>query len=953
MDRCFYNLLENVQIANKITRCEVDQLLKKIQEGETVSSAQSLVLVLCCGSLLFEETNESRTALVQEIFKCLENLNIPLDISHYNALLRVYWENEHRFSTTEFLAKLASNGVQPNHFTYQQLLLCSAANGDIKETNNMFECMKKEGLKMNQYVFDLLIITNSKADELELATEIMDETIRAKSKPSNLAFYTLLCGFARKSDIDYLCQIIETCKQKNIIMQEEGFIMILQALADSGHGQHIKRMEKVMHQYGFFMDDLSKIFSLISVTNQFETFNRAEIIDDANFTECKNLAQSLNELIYGSEFASNQRQKMILIILKGFINQGLSISERVEKKLTELIGDTETTHKSLLARLGARNLQSNETPLKGNPPETHLSVKELEEFILEMEGVNMDVKELKLQLIRSVIRSNDHAKVVVLLQKMQDEHFDITPDIYEEIVEMYAMSGQLNEAVEMLKKIRLNHPNFVLNRVKLLRVAKYLFTNNRYGDTLRFLQENVPSGGQKEAKHEQLELDFVYIHVYWEFLLILLEKCDDEQTKQLPFVFAVTLIKEHLLEHNFNQFCNAPRKDSTIRVDQSKQQVNVDSNEHSEGVKKVEDVPSCSANHINLADREKTAVMDSKPLVNTDTDVEIRSKQNLAKEISVSTNTCTTTNSEVSSNYVLCIPQKLNLLEQSKIIDVLVTCKRLSEAKQLVLDILDQQLIPEPLIFQKFLEQVALNGDTDTFDRIGDIIPASLKEDFSFDKHYRSADMARGNVKKHLDEQLRTSRQFKSKKQAQAAAKNFCIVGSCWGLKYQPELDGLLNVVGRNYAKWDVLVPFEVLWQHYLITDNIEKAEEIWEQKLKADNYPVVEIVHVAEENNNESLCRKVLRFFDLKPTDFIDIPQIYDCMTKIMLSKKHVSSVHKTMQKVLKNTLLVKIGFFQWYKSCAELRGLDVPFFWDELYKCVSPIELKLVRQKEEENPE
>uniref|UniRef100_A0A182JMN4 ACAD9/ACADV-like C-terminal domain-containing protein n=1 Tax=Anopheles atroparvus TaxID=41427 RepID=A0A182JMN4_ANOAO len=121
----------------------------------------------------------------------------------------------------------------------------------------MFECMKKEGLKMNQYVLDLLIITNSKADELELATEILDETIRAKSKPSNLAFYTLLCGFARKSDIDYLCQIIETCKQKNIIMQEEGFIMILQALADSGHGQHIKRMEKVMHQYGFFMDDLS------------------------------------------------------------------------------------------------------------------------------------------------------------------------------------------------------------------------------------------------------------------------------------------------------------------------------------------------------------------------------------------------------------------------------------------------------------------------------------------------------------------------------------------------------------------------------------------------------------------------------------------------------------------------------------------------------------------------
>lgn len=47
---------------------------------------------------------------------------IPLDISHYNTLLRVYLENEHKFSPTEFLADLEKSGIEPNRVTYQRLL---------------------------------------------------------------------------------------------------------------------------------------------------------------------------------------------------------------------------------------------------------------------------------------------------------------------------------------------------------------------------------------------------------------------------------------------------------------------------------------------------------------------------------------------------------------------------------------------------------------------------------------------------------------------------------------------------------------------------------------------------------------------------------------------------------------------------------------------------------------
>ncbi|XP_058171003.1 uncharacterized protein LOC131286107 [Anopheles ziemanni] len=484
-------------------------------------------------------------ALVQNILESYEASNISLDISHYNALLRVYWENEHRFSATDFLADLESKGLQPNRVTYQKLLLCNCLNGEIKAANKIFAAMKEKGFGISQYILDMLIITNSQADELAAAADMLEETIRANKKLSDLAFYSLLCAYARKGDIEYMCQTLETCKKNNITMKEEGFIMILQSLADSGHGKHIKRVEEQMHQYGYVLDDLSRIFSLISITKRFELFDRAVIAEDDNITECEGLEKSFNDMMFDAGSSTEDGQKRMLIILKSFINEGLTISKRLGEKLTDRYAESsDMIFKSLLGRLnetksGAMN-EHDGTQYK-TAAGKHLSVPELEEFILEMESMDLNVNALKLQLIRSVIRSNDQEKLVALLQRLEDENFEIPPDIYEAAVEMYVTSGKTKYAEELLKSIRIKNPTFTLTRVVLLRVAKYLFDNNQFVDTLRFVQENIPHSDH--YKHDQPELDSVYIHAYWEFLIALLDKCGDDQINtQLPFVFVVNLI---------------------------------------------------------------------------------------------------------------------------------------------------------------------------------------------------------------------------------------------------------------------------------------------------------------------------------------------------------------------------------------------------------------------------
>lgn len=114
LERSLRRLDNDVRKMGRISRRDIEDILEEIKTNQSATSSQSLLVIRCCGNLVPEELPETRTKLVQEIWKTLNNLNVPMDISHYNALLRVYLENEHNFSPSEFLAELQSKGVDPN-----------------------------------------------------------------------------------------------------------------------------------------------------------------------------------------------------------------------------------------------------------------------------------------------------------------------------------------------------------------------------------------------------------------------------------------------------------------------------------------------------------------------------------------------------------------------------------------------------------------------------------------------------------------------------------------------------------------------------------------------------------------------------------------------------------------------------------------------------------------------
>lgn len=163
MESSLRRIDNDVRRSGRISRRDIEDVLEEIRNARSATSSQSLLVIRCCGNLVPEELPEIRTKLVQEIWNTLNKLNIPMDVSHYNALLRVYLENEHQFSPTEFLTELEKKGIEPNRVTYQRLIARYCQDGDIEGATRILEYMREKQMSVNENVFNTLIMGHSQA----------------------------------------------------------------------------------------------------------------------------------------------------------------------------------------------------------------------------------------------------------------------------------------------------------------------------------------------------------------------------------------------------------------------------------------------------------------------------------------------------------------------------------------------------------------------------------------------------------------------------------------------------------------------------------------------------------------------------------------------------------------------------------------------------------------------
>ncbi|XP_053167851.1 leucine-rich PPR motif-containing protein, mitochondrial isoform X2 [Hemicordylus capensis] len=228
-------------------------------------SNQALLLFRSCGSLLPEVHPARRTELAHTIWTKLKELGVIYDVSHYNALLKVYLQNDHKFSPTEFLTEMENANVQPNRVTYQRLIAAYCSKGDIDGASKILGFMKSKELPITESVFSALVTGHARSGDMENAENILSVMRDAGVEPGPDTYVALLNAYAEKGDMNKIEEIFRSIEKSDNYLLDKDLMDIIFSLAKSGSPQYVQNLlEKMRYDRGYIPDGMNLCLSLIT-----------------------------------------------------------------------------------------------------------------------------------------------------------------------------------------------------------------------------------------------------------------------------------------------------------------------------------------------------------------------------------------------------------------------------------------------------------------------------------------------------------------------------------------------------------------------------------------------------------------------------------------------------------------------------------------------------------------
>ncbi|XP_026212670.1 leucine-rich PPR motif-containing protein, mitochondrial [Anabas testudineus] len=264
-DWALAKLDSSVRRTGRITKTLLLRIFHDICRAGYPSSNQALLLLRSCGSLLPEIRLEERTKLAHHMWEKLQQLGAQYDVSHYNALLKVYLQNQFKFSPTDFLAKMESANVQPNRVTYQRLIAAYCQNGDIEGASTILGFMKSKDLPITEAVFSSLVTGHARRGDMENAKNILSVMRGAGMEPGPETYVSLLTAYAEKGDMDGLKKTLETAESADCSLMDRDIMQVIFTLAKSGHEQYLPEMiERLRLERNYIPDAMNLCLSLIT-----------------------------------------------------------------------------------------------------------------------------------------------------------------------------------------------------------------------------------------------------------------------------------------------------------------------------------------------------------------------------------------------------------------------------------------------------------------------------------------------------------------------------------------------------------------------------------------------------------------------------------------------------------------------------------------------------------------
>lgn len=418
-------------------------------------------------------------------------------------------------------------------------------NGVLDVASPLLMEMKKSGYELRQHYFWPLICTAGNKGQSEVLNLVQSmqkdfeltpsgETVREYVIPSlHEKNYDKVLGLLRSSGLSPSTSAVSTAYQ---------------ALADNNlqKAVEIATSFNVFYSPGLFRRPL---LSALSKTKDFDnyikfireifdsiprmqTLNRKEQEEAQEESEeevSANQAEILGQIVYDAvvHFKQN-REEILLKILNGLVDQGLSISNGQAERIQEKIGESLTPEIStLLGKLTTGDLEPIPLEKKGRTTGIqNMDVHSLENFIRNLEEKGENTKNLKKHLLVTAIRSKDVAKTEEIIGRLEEEGYILTSGVYAQLIDLYSATDNLDKAIETYQKIKVKEPEFVLDDMKTIKMMQLYVDRGNFDETLKFLEENK----KVEAKEDN---GFNYRATCWRLLNGLAEKGDVENLQKI------------------------------------------------------------------------------------------------------------------------------------------------------------------------------------------------------------------------------------------------------------------------------------------------------------------------------------------------------------------------------------------------------------------------------------
>ncbi|KFQ03650.1 hypothetical protein N329_13187, partial [Haliaeetus albicilla] len=264
------NKMDNsVRKTGRIPKVLLLKIFHEICKTGCPGSNQTLLLLRSCGALLPEVLSPERTQLAHMIWDKMKELGAVYDTSHYNALLKVYLQNEHKFSPTEFLAKMEEANVQPNRVTYQRLIAAYCDEGDIEGASKILGFMKTKDLPITEAVFSSLVKGHARSGDMKSAENILSVMRMAGVEPGPDTYLSLLNVYAEKGDADSIKKTLEEVEKTEGYLMDRILMQVIFSLAKAGYPQYIEDIKERIRFEGELIPDAMNL-CLTLITHGFE-----------------------------------------------------------------------------------------------------------------------------------------------------------------------------------------------------------------------------------------------------------------------------------------------------------------------------------------------------------------------------------------------------------------------------------------------------------------------------------------------------------------------------------------------------------------------------------------------------------------------------------------------------------------------------------------------------------